>query len=132
MASEDELDQRRGGGCVPGALLRTCRAIERATARLWREGTGGVIQIDIDGAPCTEREYADLPNACHAIASMLRQRGGRAADLDESECEACDELLDLMTCSQCGVDAFLRTCEHGGPRAIRETEGAVFCRSCRP
>ena len=106
--------------------------MERATARLWREGTGWVIQIDIDGVPYTERDYADLPNACHAIASILRQRGERATDLDEDECESCDEPLDLRTCSQCGVDAFVRTCEHGGPRPIREVEGAVFCRSCRP
>lgn len=94
--------------------------MERATARLWREGTRWVIQIEIDGAHCTERDYAD---ACHAIASILRQRGERATGLDEAECDACDEPLDLVTRSQCGADAFVRTCEHCGPRPIPALQG---------
>jgi hypothetical protein len=101
--------------------------MERATARLWREGTRWIIQVDIDGAHYTERDYASVADACHAIASILRQRGDRATDLDEAECDACDEPLD----SQCGADAFVRSCEHGGARPIRLTDGAVFCRSCR-
>jgi hypothetical protein len=82
--------------------------------------------------PYAERDYADLPNAWHAIASILRQCGDQPTQLDEDEYESCDEPVDLMTCSQCGVDAFVRTCDHGGPRPIRKVEGTVFCRSCRP
>jgi len=106
--------------------------MERATARLWREGTRWVIQVEIDGAHYTERDYASVADACHAIASILRQRGERTTELDEVECGACDEPLDLLTCSQCGADAFVRTCAHGGPRPIRLVEGAPYCRSCRP
>lgn len=106
--------------------------MERATARLWREGGQWVIQIDIDGAHYTERDYASVADACHAIASILRQRGERAADLDEAECDACDEPLDLLTCSQCGTDAFVQACGHGGPGPIRVVDGAAYCRSCRP
>jgi hypothetical protein len=78
-----------------------------------------------------ERDYASVADASHAIASIFRQRGERVTDLDEAECDACDGPLDLLTCSQCGADAFVRTCEHGGARPIRLTDGAVFCRSCR-
>jgi len=49
--------------------------MERATARLWREGTRWIIQIDIDGARYTERDYVDIADACHAIAQILRQWG---------------------------------------------------------
>jgi hypothetical protein len=106
--------------------------MERATARLWCEGTRWVIQVEIDGAQYSERDYASVADACHAIASILRQRGERATDLDEAECDACDESLDLLTCSQCGADAFVRTCAHCGARPIRVVEEAVYCRSCRP
>ena len=106
--------------------------MQRATARLWREGTRWVIQIDIDGARYTERDYASVADACHAIASILRQRGERATDLDEAECDACDEPLELLSCSQCGADAFVRSCDHGGPRSIWIVEGALYCRTCRP
>jgi hypothetical protein len=106
--------------------------MERATARLWREGMRWVIQVEIDGAHYTERDYASVADACHAIAAILRQRGERATDLDEGECDACDEQLDLLTCSQCGADAFVRACAHGGPRPIRVVEDALYCRSCRP
>jgi hypothetical protein len=106
--------------------------MKRATARLWREGTRWVIQIDIDGVGYTERDYVSVADACHAIASILRQRGERATDLDEAECDSCDEPLDLLTCSQCGADAFVRTCEHGGPRPIRAVAGAEYCQHCRP
>jgi hypothetical protein len=106
--------------------------MERATARLWREGARWVIQIDIDGARYTERDYADIADACHAIAQILRQRGERPTDLDEDACELCDEPLDMLACSQCGVDAFVRTCEHGGPRPIRVLEDALYCWTCRP
>jgi len=105
--------------------------MERAAARLWREGARWAIQIDIDGARYTERDYADIADACHAIAQILRQRGERPTDLDEDACELCDEPLDMVTCSQCGVDAFVRTCAHGGPRPIRLLEEALYCRVCR-
>ena len=105
--------------------------MERATARLWREGTRWVIQVEIDGAHYTERDYATVADASHAMASILRQRGERATDLDEAECDACDGPLDLLTCSQCGADAFVRTCGHGAARPIRPVEGALFCRACR-
>jgi hypothetical protein len=105
--------------------------MERATARLWREGTRWVIEIEIDGAHYTERDYGGIAEACHAIAQILRQHGERATDLDEEACAVCDEPLDLLTCSQCGVDAFVRTCEHGGPRPVRVVEGAAYCRECR-
>jgi hypothetical protein len=97
--------------------------MERATARLWREGTRWVIQIDIYGACYTERDYDDIANASHAIASILRQRGERPTDLDDDKCESCDEPLDLLTCSQCRVDAFVRTCEHAAGPPIRSVGG---------
>jgi hypothetical protein len=106
--------------------------MNHATARLWREGTRWVIQIEIDRMPYTERDYSDIASACHALASMLRQHGERSEDLDESECDSCDEPLDLVTCSQCGADAFVRTCQHGGPRPIRVLDGAFYCHGCRP
>jgi hypothetical protein len=107
--------------------------MQRGTARLWKEGGGRwAIQIEIDGAFYTERDYADAASASHAIAAILRQHAERSADLDEEACEECEEPLDLMTCSQCGADAFVRTCEHGGPRPIRVVEGATYCRTCRP
>lgn len=105
--------------------------MERATARLWREGTRWVIHVDIDGARYTEHDYAGVADPCHAIASILRLHGGRPTGLDEDECDSCDEPLDLLTRSQCGADAFVRTYSHGGPRPIRPTDGALFCRSCR-
>jgi len=106
--------------------------MERATARVWREGARWVIQIDVDGNRYTERDYADIADACHAIAQILRQRGEQTMDLDEDACELCNEPLDLVTCSQCGVDAFVRTCAHGSPRPIRVLEEALYCRVCRP
>jgi hypothetical protein len=106
--------------------------MERATARVWREGARWVIQIDIDGAHYTERDYADIGDACHAIAQILRQHGDRPTAVDEDACELCNEPLDLMSCSQCGVDAFVRSCAHGGPRPIRLLEEALYCRVCRP
>jgi hypothetical protein len=106
--------------------------MERATARLWRESTRWVIQIDIDGARYTERDYADIEAACNAISQILRQHAERPKDLDETECDSCDEPLVLVTCSQCGVDAFLRTCKHASVDSIREVEEALYCRSCRP
>jgi hypothetical protein len=91
-----------------------------------------VAQIEIDGAHYTERDYAGLVDACHAIGQILRQQGERRTELDEDACELCEGPLDLLVCSQCGVDAFLRTCEHGGPRPIRVIEGAPYCLTCRP
>jgi len=91
-----------------------------------------VIQIEIDGVPYTERDYADVASATQAIAQILRQRAERATDVDQGPCEACDEPLDLLVCSQCGADAFVRTCEHGGSRPISVLDGAAFCRVCRP
>jgi len=106
--------------------------MQRGTARLWKEGGGRwAIQIEIDGAFYTERDYADAASASHAIAAILRQHAERSADLDEDACEECEEPLELMTCSQCGANAFLRTCNHAGARRIRNTEGALFCRACR-
>jgi hypothetical protein len=60
------------------------------------------------------------------MAAILRQRGERPTNLDEDECDSCEEPLEMLTCSQCGVDAFVRTCEHAGPRPIRALEGAMF------
>lgn len=106
--------------------------MERGTARLWREAGRWAIQIEIDGLPYTERDYDDVASATHAIAQILRQRAERSANLDEDACEECEEPLDVMVCSQCGADAFVRTCEHGGPRPIRLLDSAAFCRVCRP
>src|SRR5262245_10681767 len=106
--------------------------MERATGRLWREGTRWVIQVDIDGARCTERDYASLVDACHAFTQIVRNRAERATDLDQEECESCEEPLDLAVCSQCGVDAFVRACDHGGVHPIRMLDGALYCLSCRP
>src|SRR5262244_89217 len=98
--------------------------MQRGTARLWKEGGGRwAIQIEIDGAFYTERDYADAASASHAIAQILRQHAEGSADLDEEACEACEQPLDLMVCSQCGADGFVRTCEHGGVRPIRTVEG---------
>jgi hypothetical protein len=105
--------------------------MQRGTARLWKEAGRWVIQIEIDGVPSTERDYDDVASASQAIAQILRQRAERSVDLDEEVCEACEESLDVMVCSQCGADAFVRTCAHGGPRPIRILEGAAFCRACR-
>jgi hypothetical protein len=105
--------------------------MKQGTARLWKEAGRWVIRIELDGAFYCEREYADAPTATHAIASILRQRAERSDDLDQEACEDCEEPLDLMVCSQCGADGFVRTCGHGGPPPIRVTEGAVYCRSCR-
>ena len=92
-----------------------------------------MIQIEIDGVPYTERDYADIASASHAIAQILRQHAERSTDMDQDACEACDEPLDLMTCSQCGADAFVRTCDHdGSARPIRTVDEAAFCRACRP
>jgi len=107
--------------------------MERATARLWREGARWVIQIEIDGISYTERDYADIVSASHAIAQILRQQGERSASLDEEACAQCDEPLDLMVCSQCGADAFVRTCQHdASSRPIPIADTAAFCRVCRP
>ena len=105
--------------------------MDRGTARLWREAGRWVIQIEIDGVPYTERDYADNASASQAIAQILRQHAERSTDMDQDACEACDEPLDLMTCAQCGADAFVRTCEHGGPQPIRMLGGTAFCRVCR-
>jgi hypothetical protein len=60
------------------------------------------------------------------------QHAERSADLDEDACEEREEPLDLMTCSQCGADAFVRTCEQGGARPVRVVEDAVYSLKCRP
>ena len=106
--------------------------MKRGTARLWKEAGRWVIQIDLDGVPYCERDYADVATATQAIATILRQRAERSEDLDQDACEECEEPLDLMICSQCGADGFVRTCEHGGGPPIRTLEGAVYCRACRP
>jgi hypothetical protein len=106
--------------------------MERATARLWKEAGRWVIQIEIDGVEYTERDYDDVASATQAIAQILRQRAERSLDLDQDECEQCDEPLDLMTCSQCGADAFVRTCAHDVAPTIRVLAGEAFCRDCRP
>jgi hypothetical protein len=106
--------------------------MKRGTARLWREAERWVIQVEIDGAPYTERDYADVASASHAIAQILRQRAERSVVLDQDACEDCEETQDLMVSSQCGADAFVRTCEHGDPWPIRIADGAAFCRVCRP
>jgi hypothetical protein len=105
--------------------------MQRGSARLWKEAGRWLIDIEIDGCPYAERDYADAASACQAIAQILRLHAERATDLDHEACEQCDAPLDLMTCSQCGVDAFVRTCEHGSPAPIRPLEGASFCRGCR-
>jgi hypothetical protein len=100
---------------------------------MWRETDGRwAIHIEIDGAFYTERDYADAASASHAIAQILRQHAERSTDLDEGVCEECEDPLDLMVCSTCGADRFVRTCQHGGERPLRSLEGAVYCRSCRP
>jgi hypothetical protein len=101
--------------------------MQEGTARLWKEGARWAIEIEIDGVPYTERDYAD-----DAIASILRQHAERAADLDQEACSACEAPLDLMVCSQYGASAFVRTCAHRETVPIRLLEAAVFCRACRP
>jgi hypothetical protein len=105
--------------------------MDEGTARLWKEGARWAIQIEIDGVPYTERDYADVASATHAIASILRAHGERASDLDQDACASCDAPLDLMICSQCGATAFVRTCAHGGTPPIRAVDGAAYCRACR-
>ena len=83
--------------------------------------------------PYAERDYADVASATHAIAQILRQQAARSPDLDQEECPHCDAALDLVACSQCGVAAFVRTCEHDVfTRPIRIVEGQLYCRACRP
>jgi len=48
--------------------------MQRGTARLWREAERWVIQVEIDGAPYTERDYADVASASHAIRCGLWRR----------------------------------------------------------
>lgn len=80
----------------------------------------------------SERDCADVASAAHAIAHILRQQAVRSAVLDEEACEQCDRPLNLMVCPQCGVEAFLRTWDHGkSARAIRIVDGAAFFRACR-
>ena len=106
--------------------------MKRGTARVWREAGGRwAIQIEIDGAFYTERDYADVATATEAIGAILRQQAERPSDLDEDACPDCDEPLDLLTCSQCGADAFVRTCAHDGLRPIRLVGDAIYCSSCR-
>ena len=105
--------------------------MERGTARLWKEAGRWVIQIELDGVPYTERDYADVASATQAIAQILRQRAERSVNLDQDGCEACDDPMDLLTCSQCGTDAFVRTCGHGDSPPIRALDGALYCRVCR-
>jgi hypothetical protein len=106
--------------------------MERGTARMWKEGGGRwAIQIEIDGAFYTERDYADAAAASCAIAQILRQHAERSTDFDEDACEECEEPLDLKVCSQCGASGFVRTCEHGAPRPIRSLDGALYCNTCR-
>ena len=45
--------------------------MQRGTARLCREAERWVIQVEIDGAPYTERDYADVASASHAIRCGL-------------------------------------------------------------
>ena len=100
---------------------------------MWKEAGGRwAIQIEIDGAFYTERDYSDAASASHAIAQILRQHAERSAEMDEEACEECERSMDLLLCSQCGVDAFVRTCRHAGSARIRLTEGAHYCRACRP
>jgi hypothetical protein len=105
--------------------------MERGTARLWREAERWVIQIEIDGLPYTERDYADVASATQAIAQILRQQAGRPEAPDQDACDACDAPLELLTCSECGIDAFVRRCGHGATPPLRTIEGAVYCRVCR-
>ena len=106
--------------------------MRNATARLWREGDRWAIDVEIDGVPYAERDYADVASATHAIAQILRQQAERSADLDQEECRQCDEPLDLVACSQCGIDAFIRTCSHDAEtRPIRVADDALYCRTCR-
>jgi hypothetical protein len=106
--------------------------MQEGTARLWKEGARWAIEIEIDGVPYTERDYADAASAVHAIASILRQHAERAAGLDQDACDACEAPLDLMVCSQCGTSAFVRTCTHGEPVPIRLLDAIAFCKACRP
>ncbi|PYQ41692.1 MAG: hypothetical protein DMF77_15160 [Acidobacteria bacterium] len=107
--------------------------MNQARVRLWREGDRWAIEIEIDGTPYAERDYADVGSATHAVAQILRQQAERSPDLDQEVCRQCDEPLDLVACSQCGVDAFVRTCNHDlDSRPIRVVDEAVYCRTCRP
>jgi hypothetical protein len=77
------------------------------------------------GAHYTERDYASVADAYHALASILRQRGERRTDHDEAKCGSCDKPMGLLTCPQCAADAFVRSCERGGQRPIRKVEEAL-------
>jgi len=103
--------------------------MHQATTHLRHEA--GRWAIEIDGAPYRERDYDDIASATRAIAQILRQAAAHCQDLDEDACRECDKPPHLLVCSQCGVDAFVLTCDHGGPRPIRTLEGAPYCRKCR-
>jgi hypothetical protein len=103
--------------------------MQRETARLWREGARWLIQLDIDGVPYTERDYADIASAAHAMTRILRQQAERLTDID-AECDTCEGPLDCGSCSQRRASGFVRTCPHG-TRPIRMIERAAFCVRCR-
>ena len=73
--SQDGLRLRSG--------YRNLGRMERGTARLWREADRWAIQIEIDGVPYTERDYADIASASQAIAQILRQHAERSTDMDQ-------------------------------------------------
>jgi hypothetical protein len=110
---------------------RPTQGMDEGTARLWKEGARWAIQIEIDGVPYTERDYADAASAIHAIASILRAHAERVPDLDQEACASCDAPLELSICSQCGASAFVRTCGHGALPPIRLVDGSAYCCACR-
>jgi hypothetical protein len=105
--------------------------MQRATARLWREGTRWVIQVEIDGAHYTERDYADIADACHAIAQILRQQGERRTDLDEDACELCDEPLNMVACSQCESTPSCGPASTAVDGRFEWSRARLYCVTCR-
>jgi hypothetical protein len=67
--------------------------MERGAAGIWKESGGRwAIEVEIDDAFCTERDYADAASASQAIAQILRQQANRSSPhLDEDPCGECAE-----------------------------------------
>jgi hypothetical protein len=106
----------------------------------WSEQRPGSGERARDGSFRSTSTEAATPSETMPTLPMPAMRSPRSCasgvndqrELDEDACELCDEPLDMLACSQCGIDAFVRTCEHGGPRPIRVLEDALYCRTCRP
>lgn len=81
----------------------------------------------------SERDYGDLAGALQAAVQIVKGRHGRderAPADDPDVCPSYCTVTELLVCAQCGLEAVLLPCEHGG-RSIRPIDGDVYCERCR-